>query len=46
MEKAMGKKKFKELLNNLVYKPQGKLTLVAQSDKRPEIKSTAEADFK
>ncbi|WP_195509887.1 DUF2800 domain-containing protein [Clostridium tyrobutyricum] len=46
MEKAMGKKKFKELLNNLVYKPQGKLTLVAQSDKRPEIKNTAELDFK
>ncbi|WP_294181044.1 DUF2800 domain-containing protein [uncultured Clostridium sp.] len=46
MEKAVGKKKFKELLNNLVYKPQGKLTLVAQSDKRPEIKSTAEVDFK
>ena len=46
MEKAMGKKEFKELLNNLVYKPQGKLTLVAQSDKRPEIKSTAEVDFK
>ncbi|WP_196007889.1 DUF2800 domain-containing protein [Clostridium tyrobutyricum] len=46
MEKAMGKKKFKELLNNLVYKPQRKLTLVAQSDKRPEIKSTAEVDFK
>ena len=46
MEKAVGKKKFKELLNNLVYKPQGKLTLVAQSDKRPEIKNTAELDFK
>lgn len=46
MEKAMGKKKFKELLNNLVYKPHGKLTLVVESDKRPEIKSTAEVDFK
>ena len=46
MEKAMGKKKFKELLKDLVYKTQGKLTLVAQSDKRPEIKSTAEVDFK
>lgn len=46
MEKAMGKKKFKEILNNLVYKPQGKLTLVVESDKRPEIKSTAEVDFK
>ena len=46
MEKAIGKKKFKELLNNLVYKPQGKLTLVVESDKRPEIKNTAELDFK
>ena len=46
MEKVIGKKKFKELLDNLVYKPQGKLTLVAQSDRRPEIKSTVEVDFK
>lgn len=46
MEKAIGKKKFKELLKDLVYKPQGKLTLVLESDKRPEIKNTAEADFK
>lgn len=46
MEKAIGKKKFKELLKDLVYKPQGKITLVAESDKRPEIKNTAEADFK
>lgn len=46
MEKVIGKKKFKELLNDLVYKPQGKLTLVFESDKRPEIKNTAQADFK
>lgn len=46
MEKAIGKKKFKELLKDLVYKPQGKLTLVLESDKRTEIKNTAEADFK
>lgn len=46
MEKAIGKKKFKELLKDLVYKPQGKLTLVVESDKRLEIKNTAEADFK
>lgn len=46
MEKAIGKNKFKELLKDLVYKPQGKLTLVLESDKRPEIKNTAEADFK
>ncbi|MGO5065555.1 MULTISPECIES: DUF2800 domain-containing protein [unclassified Clostridium] len=46
MEKSIGKKKFKELLKDLVYKPQGKLTLVLESDKRPEIKNIAEADFK
>ena len=46
MEKIVGKKKFNELLDSLVFKPQGKLTLVSENDKRPEIKSTAEADFK
>lgn len=47
MEKLMGKKKFAEVLGKLVYKPQGKITLVTESDKRQEIKTaTAEADFK
>lgn len=46
MEKAISKKKFKDLLKDLVYKPQGKLTLVVESDKRQEIKNTAEADFR
>ena len=47
MEKLMGKKKFSEILGSLVYKPEGKVTLVPESDKREAVKSaTAEADFK
>ncbi|MEH2952664.1 DUF2800 domain-containing protein [Candidatus Merdisoma sp. JLR.KK011] len=46
MEKLMGKKRFAEVLGKLVYKPQGKITLVPESDKRQEVLATAEADFK
>ena len=47
MEKLMGKKKFSEILGKLVYKPEGKVTLVPESDKREAINvTTAEADFK
>ncbi len=47
MERLLGKKKFAEILGKLVYKPQGKVTLVPESDKRQEIAAaTAEADFK
>lgn len=47
MEKLMGKKKFTEVLGKLVYKPQGKITLVTESDKRQAVvMATAEADFK
>lgn len=47
MEKMMGKKDFQKILGSLVYKPQGKITLVPESDKRPPIQTeTAEADFK
>lgn len=46
MEKLMGKKRFNEVLGSLVVKPKGKLTLVAESDKREAIKNTAEIDFK
>ena len=43
----MGKKKFNEILGSLVYKPDGKVTLVPDSDKRDAVKTaTAEADFK
>lgn len=44
MEKAIGKKKFKDLLDGLVIKPPGKPTLVVESDKRPELNSV-ETDF-
>lgn len=47
MEKLMGKKRFHEILGALVYKPDGKVTLVPDSDKREAVKTaTAEADFK
>lgn len=43
MEKAIGKKKFAELLGDLVVKPSGKPTLVAEGDKRPALASPASA---
>lgn len=45
MQKNLGKKLFDELLGNCVYKPQGKPTLVADSDPRPPYSSAAD-DFK
>jgi hypothetical protein len=44
MEKTLGKAKFSELLGSLVEKPQGKPTLVPESDKRPAIHTAAD-DF-
>ncbi len=47
MERMMGKKKFNEILGTCVYKPEGKLTLVPDSDKREAVNiTTAEAEFK
>ena len=43
MEKALGAKKFTELVGDLVSKPPGKPTLVPVSDKREAINSTASA---
>lgn len=43
MEKAIGKKRFAELLNDLVVKPAGKPTLVPVDDKRPALCSVASA---
>lgn len=46
MERLMGKKEFARILGKLVYKPQGQVTLVPDTDKREAInKSTAAADF-
>lgn len=47
MEKTLGKKRFTELLKDLIIKPAGRPTLVPESDKRPEIQSidSAIADF-
>ncbi len=45
MTSLLGKKKFEEILGGLTVKPPGKPTLVANSDKRPEMNSAAE-DFK
>ena len=44
LEKKIGKKTFKELLGDLIVKPQGKPTLVPETDKRPEMNSI-ENDF-
>lgn len=44
MTSALGKKKFEEILGSLVYKAQGKPTLVPESDKRPAM-NTAKNDF-
>lgn len=37
MEQLLGKKKFADILGTLIEKPQGKPTLVPESDKRPAI---------
>lgn len=45
MSSLLGKKKFEELLGDLVYKPPGKPALVPENDKRPAMNTAAE-DFK
>ena len=45
MSTLLGKKKFEELLGELIYKPPGKPALVPESDKRPAM-NTAIDDFK
>lgn len=46
MERLMGKAEFARIIGSLVYKPQGKVTLVPESDKREAInKTTAAAEF-
>lgn len=46
MEKLMGKDEFARILGRFVYKPQGKITLAPDADKREAInKTTALAEF-
>jgi len=44
MTSLLGKKQFNELLSDFIIKPQGKPTLVPESDKRPAL-NTAKDDF-
>lgn len=44
MTATLGKKQFEEVLGPLICRPQGKPTLVAESDKRPAM-NTAKNDF-
>ena len=44
MTTLLGKKRFEELLGELIYKPSGKPALVPESDKRPAMNS-AKDDF-
>lgn len=44
MTSLLGKKRFEELLGDLITKPPGKPTLVPDTDKRPAI-NTAIEDF-
>lgn len=44
MQKLLGKSRFEELLSAYIEKPQGKPTLVPESDKRP-IMNNAKTDF-
>ena len=45
MQRLLGKSRFDELLSAYIEKPQGKPTLVPDSDKRPAM-NTAKNDFK
>lgn len=44
MQKLLGKSRFEDLLADYIEKPQGKPTLVPESDKRPAM-NTAKNDF-
>lgn len=43
MEKLIGKKKFGELLDGQIIKPEGKPVLVPESDRRPELNAVEKA---
>lgn len=44
LEKEIGKKKFADMMDGLLTRPEGKPTLVSRNDKRPEL-TTAMIDF-
>ncbi|MFS1514586.1 DUF2800 domain-containing protein [Chengkuizengella sp. SCS-71B] len=44
MENLVGKKRFNELLKDLIIKPEGKPVLVTESDKRPALSSLSEIE--
>ena len=44
LEKQLGKKRFSDLLGDLVVKPAGKPTLVPESDKRPALEIQSATD--
>ena len=46
MTKLLGKAEFNRLLEKLLVKPVGKPTLVPKDDPRPEMRISAEEDFK
>ena len=46
LEKELGKKEFEEIIGSLIETPPGKLKLVPDDDKRMEVSSSAEIDFK
>ncbi|MGO1368543.1 DUF2800 domain-containing protein [Senegalia sp. (in: firmicutes)] len=46
LEKELGKKDFEEIIGSLIERPPGKLKLVKDDDKRIEVSSSAEIDFK
>lgn len=46
LEKQLGKKEFEEVIGSLIERPPGKAKLVPDEDKRMEISSSAEIDFK
>ena len=46
MTKLLGKANFNRLLEKLLVKPVGKPTLVPKDDPRPEMRVSAEDDFK
>ena len=46
LEKELGKKDFEEIIGSLIERPPGKLKLVPDDDKRIEVGSSAEIEFK